>query len=693
MQFFLHLAIFVILATSVESAFAGERATPMLMGALGLNTIPSARMDKQGTVHASLSTLDPYLHAAVGFQIADPLYIGIRQSAEISNIKDSADRLFPGIDLRLKLWDENEYRPAAALGLQSALGHRRMAGEYLSFSKRYKDFDFTGGMAWGRLGSAAHMENPLKHLHHHFGKRRLLDGEEPNQPNNWFTGEDVGFFAGAEYFSPHIDGLSVKADWGADRYIVEQSLSDYDPPDPWALGINFTPVDFVNIAATLIGGEKLMGQITLKSPLQKWFGRKHKKNKPHHMRPYRTGPSLPAEMVNSATRNNIRLYETRRDDYSASTMLLLDHNRPLPMQIGRAARHMGNHAGEVIEELRITPLSYGLEGSSISLQRRDLEQALAHKQGSPQEIWRNAAFYPAANGKDLLHDRFNAFDYHTLRFVLDNQISLSEEDSGLLYRTAFILEETRKLSEHFWLGGALRFDLKDNLHKIRDFRPQVILPVRSNIDSFAQRTLSLDRSFISWMTTVKPDLHVSLTGGYLEEMYAGLGGEVLYRPFGKRFAIGMEAYQVFKRDPFTDFNLGFNGDRLLTGHLQAWYEIPDTYMTIQARIGRYLAEDFGGTLALQRRFKNGVKMEAFVTATNNADFDVFGSTTHLYSGLKLNLPLGQIKHIPEGSEVRITAAPLGRDAGQSLDTPIKLYDISEPFSTRHIAQHWTSVVD
>lgn len=693
MRFALITATTILLTLCPGPAVAGGKATPALMGALGLNTVPNARMDEPGTARVTLSTLDPYLHASAAFQIANPLQIAVRQSAEISKVNGNADRLFPGIDLRLRLAQESAFRPEIALGLQSIIGHRRMAGEYLALSKRYHDFDFTAGMAWGRLGSAAHMENPLAKLHDHFGKNRLLDGEEPNRPENWFTGADIGFFGGVEYFPPAIDGLSLKADWGADRYIVEKALSDFDPPDPWAVGVNFAPTPWVSIGAALVGGEKLMGQLSLQSPVQQWLGKSHKNTPPHYMRPYRTGLALPAEITLAAGRDDINLYETRIDPQSASAMLLLDPHLPAPLQLGRAARHMSNHAGEHAEELRLTPLSYGLEGAEIGIQRRDLEQALVQQSGSPQEIWRNVNFVSKAEGKDLLRDRFNAFDVHRLRLILDNEVSLSEEDSGLLYRTALIVEETRKLSEHLWLGGGVRINAADNLHHLRDYRPRAILPVRSNVDEFAARTIAVERSFISWMTTVKPDLHVSLTGGMLEEMYGGFGGEVLYRPFGKTFAIGAEAYQVFKRDPYTDLNLGFNGDHLLTGHLQAWYEFPDSDLTVQARLGRYLAADIGGTLALQKRLHNGAAIEAFVTATDAADFDIFGSTTHLYSGLKFRLPLGNVKYIPEGSEVRVAAAPLGRDTGQALDAPIKLYEISEPLSYRHIAQHWTGIVD
>ena len=223
-------------------ARAGNEPTAMLAGPLGLNTVPSARMDAAGTISANIATMDPYMHSSAGIQILDPLYIGVRQTAEISSLREGAKALYPGIDLKLRLAHETKYRPEITVGVQSLFGHKRMTGEYIALSKRYGDFDFTGGIAWGRLGSAGHIKNPLKMFGDHFDRNRALDGGDPTSLGDLFTGEDIGLFGGIEYFTP-LDGLSLKADWGADQYIIEKTSSDYNPPTPWALGVNYAPAD------------------------------------------------------------------------------------------------------------------------------------------------------------------------------------------------------------------------------------------------------------------------------------------------------------------------------------------------------------------------------------------------------------------------------------------------------------------
>ena len=50
--------------------------------------------------------------------------------------------------------------------------------------------------------------------------------------------------------------------------------------------------------------------------------------------------------------------------------------------------------------------------------------------------------------------------------------------------------------------------------------------VRSDIDDFTDQRIGIDRSYLSWTHSFNPELHLAATAGYLEEMYAGAGGEI-----------------------------------------------------------------------------------------------------------------------------------------------------------------------
>ncbi len=676
---------------------ARAETTTNLYGALGLNTVPNARMDPAGTIRAGVSTADPYVHSFIGFQLADPVSVVLRQTAEVSNINDEPDRLYPGLDLKLRLLEETAYTPELALGLQSAIGHKRSAGEYLALSKRYHDFDFTAGLGWGRYGSAGHFDNPLKILGH-FDQARPLDGEDPNQPNDWFTGEKVGVFGGLEYFTP-IDGLSLKADYGADRYAAESTAFDYDAPAPWAFGANYTPdirgYRGMDIALGMLGTDKVMARLSFDGNIKNWPTTKHEIKREVPFRPYRTGLNIPSQMELKAAAENIQLYNAHADTRTASANLTLQNRGSLPLQIGRAAKHMANHASPHVEELTIRPVRMGLSGPEIRLQRASLEKSAAHNQGSASEVWHTADIRPADKPALKRSHRPNQYDYglEDIYLSIDAQGSLSEEDSTGLYRTSLIVgTQTPQLFGLMDSFFSLRLNVADNLDRLAQIRPRVLLPVRSDIDLFADRTFAVETAFSSFTHSFRSDLHLSMMGGYLEEQYAGVGGEILYRPYDARWAIGGESFLAFKRDPQASMNLGLNGDHLLSAHIQGWYDLPIWDTTLNARFGRHLAEDIGGTLALQKRFRNGAMLEGYVTVTDQRDFDLFGGTTSSDHGIRLSLPLGGFKYVPDNVDADLRFVPFGRDIGQSLRNPIPLYELTEPFSARHIAQYWDEVV-
>lgn len=675
-----------LLACTTGAGAAEHRPSGNLLGVLGLNIVPGARMDEPGTIRANVSTLDPYLHGSLGLQIAEPLYIALRQSAETSALSDDADRLYPGLDIKLRLLEEDAHTPDLALGLQSAIGHKRMAGEYIALSKRYRDFDFTLGMGWGRLGSAGHFNNPLRMLGSHFGDVRPLDGESPTGPDDWFTGEEVGLFGGVEYFLP-VEGLSLKLDYNADAYEAESAaITGFARPSPWGLGVNY---QYHGAAAHIgvQGTDKIMGRLSLQGGIDRWPFESRAYEPPEPFYPKR-GLALHApEAIRAAGHDGIYISNVEEKERTLRAQIALSPYAPAPQQMGRAARTLATYGGPDAERIALAPMILNLRGPTIYLMRSDLETALARHQGSPEELWAHADLAhtdSATPGGNL---------QSTFYFTLNNQLSLSEEDNGLLYRTALLGHMEAGIGAGFTAGTALRLNIADNLENIDMLRAPALRPVRSDVNAFTLDVIGMDNAYLNWMRNLDDDLYLSITGGYLEEMYAGLGGEILYRPFDSRFALGAEIWQAYRRDPYTAQHVGIMDEGTLSGHISAWYDVPHYDITLQARAGRYLAGDVGGTVALEKIFDNGAKLGAFTTVTNYAEADLFGDFTHAHHGLSLRLPLGSLGHIPEGSTVNITAAPFGRDFGQKVDAPLKLHQLTENFTLDRLAQFWSKVLE
>ncbi len=680
---------------TTKTAQAVQKHSPALTGFLGLNTVPNARMDDPGTLRTGTSALSPYMHGYIGIQIAAPLHINIRQTAETSNILKDAERLYTGIDLKLRLLKERAHLPEIAIGMQSAFGHKRMAGEYIALSKRYKNIDITAGLGWGRFATAAHFDNPLKGLSNHFDKARNLNGEIPNDPSHWFSGDDIGFFAGIEYFTPY-DGLSLKLDYGADRYTAETQTANYRPAAPWAIGLAYTHNNWASVGIGMQGTDKIMGRISLQSTPAQWpfTHKKYEKPKPFYkQRPQNTNIHA---ITLAAQEKNIRLTDIRAHKQSIHATLEINPYTPVPQQIGRAARHIAAHSGQNIEEINMRPKRTNIQNQTVKIIRTDVENALDNHNSSPQEIWNNTEFTATSkdkNSKSPFLSTKGIKHNQSFTIALENHLSLSEEDNGTLYRSAALIKKEASPFLGFLTGSTLRINLIDNLEKIDRLRPAALIPVRSDINAFTRNRISLENAYIGYASSLTPSLHTAATLGYLEEFYSGIGGEILYRPFASRLAFGAELWSVLRRNPYTAFNLGQSGRAITTGHINAWYDIPHHGITLYARAGRYLAGDTGATIGLDKHFKNGAKLTGQVTVTNYSDADLFGGTTSAYHSLNLSLPLGSIPHIPTGSELRTKIAPFGRDIGQSLNPPLQLYEMTTPLTLNHIATHWPKILD
>jgi len=669
-----------------------QKYSPAVTGFLGLNTAPSARMDKTGTIRAGTSTLDPFLHGFIGIQIAKPLSVTFRQTAETSNIFKDADKLLPGIDVKLRIIEEDTYRPAVVIGLQSAIGHKRMAGEYISLSKRYNNFDFTAGMGWGRYGTAGHIRNPLRVFSDNFRKNRDLSGESPNDPSDWFTGNQVGFFGGVEYFLP-IKGLSLKLDYGSDRYSVESLQSNFDAPSPWGAGLSYNYKGWINAGIGLQGTNKVMGRISMQSNISKWpHGYKSYTNPA----PFNKNPSTEKDDISrvfeAAVNDDIDLNNIAIKDNIFYADLRLPEKISAPKQIGRAARYISEYSHEDIKEIDLTLRKHNLRGTRVKLLRKDIEKAISSNRTSPNEIWNNAVLSnkKRLGNQDLLLK--DSDDNNPISFTLDNQLSLSEKDTGALYRTSALVNIQNSPFLGFLSGLSLRLNMSDNLDKLDDIRAPALLPVRSDISDFTNTTISLENSYLNYSYSITPELHSSITAGYLEEFYAGFGGEILYRPIYSRFALGAEVWQTFRRDPATTLNSGLNGMQVTSGQASIWYDIPRYDITTKLSVGRFLAGDKGISLGLEKKFLNGAKLSMGTTISDQSDTDIFGGTTQAYHELNLTLPIGSISYIPTGSTITNKITPFGRDIGQIINKPTSLYELTEGFTIDSISNNWQNLL-
>jgi len=158
---------------------------------------------------------------------------------------------------------------------------------------------------------------------------------------------------------------------------------------------------------------------------------------------------------------------------------------------------------------------------------------------------------------------------------------------------------------------------------------------------------------------------------------------LLWKPNAGSFALGAEVNHVLQRD--FDQMLGFRDYEITTGHLSAYWDMGAGYRS-QLDVGRYLAGDWGATLALDRTFDNGWRIGAFATLTD-VPFDDFGEGS-FDKGIRISVPVNWITGRPTLDRTDLTIRPVWRDGGARLDVEGRLYEVVNDAQGAELRDGW-----
>jgi hypothetical protein len=211
--------------------------------------------------------------------------------------------------------------------------------------------------------------------------------------------------------------------------------------------------------------------------------------------------------------------------------------------------------------------------------------------------------------------------------------------------------------------------------------------VRTDANRYNDETnIGLFRLAGDYVFDIAPNVYGKVSAGFLEQMFAGAGGEILYRPANSRLAFGGELYYVKQRDFDTLFS--FRDYEVLTGHASVYYDTPYAHWNVALHAGRYLARDWGATLELSRRFPNGWEVGAFATLTD-VPFSEFGEGS-FDKGITLSIPLDWGLSRDTKSTASVALRPIQRDGGQRLNPGSRLFGLTRSGSRGEITPQWNT---
>lgn len=679
-------------------------------GGVGLMQMPTARFGSEGEFALSTGRVSPYQRNALTMQPLSWLE-GVIRYTDVGDRRYgpqsfSGDQTYKdkGIDVKLKLLDESESWPALALGFRDIGGTGLFAAEYFVASRRYYNLDFSLGVGWGYLGTRGVIANPFGSLSSSFNYRQLGSSAVVNAGKantQFFHGEKVSLFGGVSYQTPW-DGLVLKAEYDGNNYRYDPTGKPVQVDSPVNVAATYAYKDWLDISIGYERGNTLMTQLVFHGNLHTGKSMPKLDSAPVPVKPRSFSDFVSDKQqrgFNSVERSNaiadslakegIQVDSVAFKDQTAIVMASQDRYRNSAQAIGRTARVVANLSPQETEQITYVNLESGMETSRVSIMRADIEKA-ANYQGSPEEVAAHmdvSGPLPGAEDASAETGRYPSINWFWSP-AMKHQIG--GPDGSYFYQLYLRAGGEMQLTRHLSFTGVVGANISNNFSALKLQSDSVLPHVRSDIVHYLKEgKTGISELHADYLTNLGKSWYGRASAGIFEEMFGGVGSELLYKPYGQRWAIGADINRVRQRG--FDERLDFRDYGVTTGHLDFYYRLPVDNLTAQVSIGKYLAGDKGATFALSREFDSGVILSGFVTKTNVSAAQ-FGEGS-FDKGFSLSIPLDMLSLYSSRQRLGMGWRPLTRDGGQRLNMPNRLYPIVSESSKEQLLKSWHGLLD
>lgn len=700
-----------LLALSLAAELHAQQAPPPTAsewGGIGLLQTPTARMAEDGDIAFTASHNSPYSRYNLTLQPFSWLEGSFRY-INVSNLRYgetslSGDQNYKdkSIDFKVRFWRETRWTPDLAFGVRDLGGTGFFSSEYLVASKNFGPIDASVGLATGYIGNRGDFSNPLGAIDDRFKERRPIAGSNINDAgkfgvSNMFKGP-VGIFGGITYQTPW-DPLLVKVEYDGNDYRREPRRNNLKQSTPVNIGLVYAPNRNVELTAAWERGEAAMFSLTLRGNP----GHAPSAPKPFDPPPTRIDRSALANQgASSATQPDWKSVAGDIDENAGfrvdsisrrGSELVIDgyQNRyaSAAKGMGRAARILGNTLDDSYDWYTFRTTRLGMPTVDMSIKRETIE---AYLQGAASEddLRRSTEISaPTAIRTDTLYQAGSrpwgggfSFGYRQ---------NLGGPDGFILYQVSANASGSIFFRPNVWLTGSLSANVINNYDKFRYDAPSNVPRVRTDIRRYLNTSdLTMPNLQFNIAGRLGKDLYGIAYAGYLEWMYAGVGGELLYRPMGESWAVGANLNHLRQRDFNQHF--GLRDYRITTGHATLYYSFDAQERVVGSlSVGRYLAGDYGATINVARIFDNGMSMGAYVTKTDMSARD-FGEGS-FDKGIYFSIPFDSILPRSTRGSATINWAPLIRDGGAMMGRKYSLYSITGEREDRLFYDNIRSIAD
>ncbi|EAP95067.1 YjbH domain-containing protein [Vibrio splendidus] len=688
------------------------KTSQMNFGGVGLMQMPTGRMAPEGEFNFSASfnneyyfynvslQVMPWLETTIRYtQVQDLLYSGgADQDCSQNSFSGCTKYTDKGIDFKLRLIEEGYYLPEVSVGMRDFGGTGLFDGEFVAATKRFGPVDFTLGMAWGYMGTSGNFTNPLCKASDKYCERPSDTKGNGGSVDfeRWFKG-DAAIYGGFEYQTPYKP-LTLKLEYDGNDYSqdfpVVRGGVDMTQHTPWNVGAVYRFTDWGSAKVSYERGDTLTLGFDLSTNFNEMYS-VWRDTEIAELRPSDVETVDDIDMAALAEElETIAGYEQAQilvDDNSIVVKGTQVKYRDRDIALERGATVIANAVPSYIDTYKIIENDKSMELTETTVDAQAFKAAANNH-------YLNAQTSDATNTHEL--ERKKSVIYHDGRERFDVSISPNLAQSFGSAENFYLYSLGLYTNASFWalnnveLSGSLYVNLIDNYDKFNyevpsdgtDQTPRVRTLFRSYVDD----PVRLDRLQLTWFEDYGSGVYTQAYGGYLESMFAGVGGEILYRPFNQNWAIGADMTAISQRDPESwfgtfDEEIQVNPDdssrtykvidKGTTGFITGYYTpqwdfLSDTLLKVG--VGKFLAGDIGTRVDFSKQFKSGVIAGAFVSLTDMTT-EEYGEGSYT-KGFYVSIPFDLVTVKPSSSRAGFTWLPITRDGGQVLNKQYNLFD-------------------
>ena len=664
-------------------------------GNTGILETPNARMMPEGQLRFNFSSSFPneftsltaspfpWLEATYRYVEIKNVKYGPASYSGNQSLKDK------GFDVKTLVMKETAYLPAVSIGLRDIAGSGDFSSEYIVSSKKFGSLDLSIGLGWGILGTDDNISSPLESFSEGFKTRE--DNSELGGSftvGNWFSG-DTALFGGIEYDLPKR-GLRFKMEYDTSNPDARGSVSKVR--SRVNLGVDYSFSENIDLSAAFERGSqfrvsfRLKGNFlrdTIPKPRPKPVARLNKEQKDKVLE---DNDVFYTSLNINLRAESILIQAADLRDKEVDVAIASSRFPSVTRPVGRAARMTAALVPDEVEKINIFAMNGDFEVAKFSIGREYFEKADNNELSSAElldlseitssdlePLFERAAFQPKVS--------FPEFNWN-MSPGINHQIGGPE--GFYLGELFWKIDTSIKFKRNLLLYTSFGFNIYDTFDELNNPSQSTIPKVRSDIQEYLKEgKQSIQRMQLEYFGQPFKDIFTRLDFGYLEPMFGGFGGEILYRPFEKKYSIGFSAHKVKQRAYNQLFK--FKDYSTTTGHIGFYYDLPYQVRS-NLLVGKYLAGDRGVTLDLSRRFKSGFTFGVFATKTS-LSAEEFGEGS-FDKGFYISIPTSLFYTDFRTGIITFGLHPLTKDGGAVLSKHNELISIVGDQNRNSMIRDW-----